>query len=327
MENKGDSSKFNECQVRLHNDLEHEIHGAGERKLVFIPGLMCDRAIWRYQIEHVLESEPNCEILTINNYGMSREMSANGSRSYLDRFNMSMYADDVKCLIDHYGWQRVTVIGISMGGMIALRFAVKYPLNTASLVLVNTHSGGFSGIPKLSGILGIAKHVICPGDATYFESIYGHTEKTVNERVVKNITSEYDVSHVSGHNINKLVTACTQIVAIFTHYITQAEFKVINEAKIPSLIVTGMNDNIIDPKASLDIYQNLENSELFIVKDSGHGLILEDHGEDKSVGHTFNIKLTEFIKHVYNNTCTIESIKPSKPVAKKKFFIGDTATE
>lgn len=295
---------------KLHNDVEHELHGNGEKKLIFIPGLMCDRALWKYQIEHILNNEQNCEILTVNNYGTVRDHKVNISRSYFDRFKISMYADDIKNLIDLYGWTKVTIIGISMGGMIALRFAVKYPQNTLSMILINTHSGGFSGFPKIVGIIGIIKHVIFPGKTTYFDTIYGNTKKTIADRIIQDITENYDISHLTKHNINKIITSFFQIIAIFAHYITQNEFDLINDAQIPSLIVTGMNDNIIDPNASLEMYQKLKNSELFILKESGHFLVLDDHDKVEGAGHVFNEKLSEFLQKIYDRE-KFNSIKES----------------
>ena len=59
-------------ETKIYCEMEYEIHGKGEHKIVLIPGLMTDKALWKYQVEHILQNEKDCEILAINNYGMKQ---------------------------------------------------------------------------------------------------------------------------------------------------------------------------------------------------------------------------------------------------------------
>lgn len=53
------------------------------------------------------------------------------------QFSFQQLAVNTKALLDKLGIQQVTVMGHSMGGMLATRFALLYPKETAQLVLVN----------------------------------------------------------------------------------------------------------------------------------------------------------------------------------------------
>lgn len=60
-------------------------------------------------------------------------------------YAMADYAADIAGLLDHVGWDRCRVIGISFGGMVAQEFAVTWPERVERLALLCTSSGGAGG--------------------------------------------------------------------------------------------------------------------------------------------------------------------------------------
>jgi len=57
-------------------------------------------------------------------------------------YSMSDYAADAAALLDHVGWDRCAVVGISFGGMVAQELAVTWPERITRLALVCTSPGG-----------------------------------------------------------------------------------------------------------------------------------------------------------------------------------------
>ena len=57
---------------------------------------------------------------------------------------------DVKAVIDTVGLSKVNILGFSLGGMVAMDFAMRYPECTESIVVVNSSIGGGSGKLRLS---------------------------------------------------------------------------------------------------------------------------------------------------------------------------------
>ena len=58
---------------------------------------------------------------------------------------MAEYGDDAAGLVDHLGWTRCHVVGVSFGGMVAQELAVRRPDLVDRLVLCCTSSGGAGG--------------------------------------------------------------------------------------------------------------------------------------------------------------------------------------
>jgi pimeloyl-ACP methyl ester carboxylesterase len=60
-------------------------------------------------------------------------------------YTMADYAADALALLDHIGWERCRVVGISFGGMVAQELAVTRPDRVERLALLCTSSGGEGG--------------------------------------------------------------------------------------------------------------------------------------------------------------------------------------
>src|SRR5690349_9093725 len=58
---------------------------------------------------------------------------------------MADYAADALALLDHVGWDRTRVVGVSFGGMVAQELAVTAPERVERLALLCTSPGGAGG--------------------------------------------------------------------------------------------------------------------------------------------------------------------------------------
>src|SRR5271168_3360552 len=69
-------------------------------------------------------------------------------------------AKDALALIDHLNWSQCHVVGVSMGGMIAVEFALLAPERVLSLSLLATHTGGLAGRAPFVGIRYILRSLV-----------------------------------------------------------------------------------------------------------------------------------------------------------------------
>jgi pimeloyl-ACP methyl ester carboxylesterase len=60
-------------------------------------------------------------------------------------YEMADYAADASALLDHVGWERARVVGVSFGGMVAQELAVTAPDRVERLALLCTSPGGAGG--------------------------------------------------------------------------------------------------------------------------------------------------------------------------------------
>ena len=79
------------------------------------------------------------DVLAYDQRGLGR--TSKPSKPYL----MADYADDAAALLDAVGWERVRVVGVSFGGMVALELALRHPDRVTKLALCCTSPGGEGG--------------------------------------------------------------------------------------------------------------------------------------------------------------------------------------
>ena len=60
-------------------------------------------------------------------------------------YRMADFADDAAALLDAVGWERVRVVGVSFGGMVALELVLRHPHRVDKIALCCTSPGGEGG--------------------------------------------------------------------------------------------------------------------------------------------------------------------------------------
>jgi 3-oxoadipate enol-lactonase len=118
------SAKINDVQ------LYYELHGAdGKPVVLFLHGLGSSVRDWELQLPAFAD---DYRVLLIDMRGHGRSDKPQGS------YTMSLWARDTIALLDQLKIDKVHLVGLSMGGMIAFQMAVDCPERIQSMVIANS---------------------------------------------------------------------------------------------------------------------------------------------------------------------------------------------
>jgi pimeloyl-ACP methyl ester carboxylesterase len=102
---------------------------ANGHSVVLFHGMNFFAAAYRDTIEVLRQA--GFRVIAIDRLGFGR------SSKPLVHYNLHMPAGNTKALLDHLSIPRAAIVGHSMGGMVATRFAASYPDTTTHVVMVN----------------------------------------------------------------------------------------------------------------------------------------------------------------------------------------------
>lgn len=112
--------------------LWYQEYGGQGLPLVLTHGFLMDADMFAPQVEALAGSH---RLVIWDQRGHGRTRSTGEPFTYWDS------AEDLRALLDHLGIERAVVGGMSQGGFIGLRFALRHPARTAGLVLIDSQAG------------------------------------------------------------------------------------------------------------------------------------------------------------------------------------------
>src|SRR6267142_77948 len=112
--------------------IHYEETGGTLGPMVLAHGILMDGQMFAPQIEAKI---PDWRVITWDARCHGETESTDDPFTYWD------LADDLKGLLDHLGIERAVIGGMSQGGFVALRFALRYPERVSALLLIDTQAG------------------------------------------------------------------------------------------------------------------------------------------------------------------------------------------
>lgn len=232
--------------------------GSGDKTIVFIHGLSDSLDYWR-RLSLMLNDEYNVLLYDLRGHGESEIGN--------EKFSMDILSDDLYNLFLKLNIQKASLIGLSLGGNIALTFTLKHPELVEKLVLMST----FSEIDEnLESKFKEFKEAINISYETFFDAIVKYV-------IPQDVYDENkEVLEIAKHM--KAETA--NIKAIENAIDIGAEFNVTGQlSKIASetLILYGRDDDIVSLNLANILKENIGDSKLIIFDNTKHDLLIGDN--------------------------------------------------
>ena len=226
--------------------------GAGE-PLLLIMGLGGSHREWRRIAPKLAEKY---RVIMFDNRGVGETISTD------EPFTIPLMASDAKAVLDAANVESAHILGMSMGGMIAQEFALTYPEMTRTLILTVTNCGGRESIlPKPEVLFALqGRGIATPEDAFWAMAPYIYDPNTPRETVAEDLAAR-EGKFTAPANFMR------QLQAIMTWQGTHSR---LSSIKAPTLVIGGVNDQLIPCANSKIIADEIPNSKLIELENSSH---------------------------------------------------------
>ena len=194
---------------------------------------------------------------------------AGNTRAAPGRYTMALLADDARRLLDHLGWQRAHVVGVSMGGMVSQELALGQRQRLLSLTLIATHGGGRRArLPTGAGALRFLQaNVARPRQriAALERLLFPPAYLARCDRRRLRAVLAADFSHPLPPRYR-----VSQLAAVASH---DTRRRLAALAGLPVLVVKPALDLLVRPAENDRLAQRIPGARLVTFPDAGHGLI------------------------------------------------------
>lgn len=182
--------------------------------------------------------------------------------------NVKAFAKYVKDFITYKGFERVILLGNSLGGHIALYHTKMYPEKMLGLIIT-----GSSGLYESA-----------MGDSYPRRGDYDYIQKKAEDVFYdpKIATKEIvDEVYTMANDRIKLIKTLTIAKSAIRHNMA----KDLPKMHVPTCIIWGKNDKVTPPEVAIEFDKLLPNSSLYWIDKCGHAAMMEHPDEFNGVMH------------------------------------------
>lgn len=243
--------------------------------VIFVPGITEFAGAFQFQFQGLQNS------YRLISYNLRQGLKRPGE------YTLDLLADDLRRFIEEVDLSGAVICGHSFGGLVALKFALRYPEMTRALVLIS----GFAAPPpdtsdRFLASISAAGHPFHRSLGARFKL---HMARLLSGGSPHALTMEYAMSAVrtiarQAEKTNQ--TTIDQRMRI----IRTSDFRAsLPEILAPSLIVVGAKDRPFFLSSAQEMYEGIPDASLEVLEDGGHFCFLTRHDQ-------FNAALDDFLK-------------------------------
>lgn len=233
--------------------------------LVLLPGLGGSMDDWDPAVTDGLAKKYKVIIFDNKGVASSKGITPN---------TVQAMADDAVDFINALNFNKVNIMGFSMGGFIAQRIVLTHPSLINKVILTGTGPQGAIGLSNLPNI--VAGTAGLSPEASFLkfgftESAQSTAEGKASYARIQLRTADRDLP-LNDNASNSQFTAVLSWAQPSADALTE-----IKKIKNPVLIVHGENDLPVSVQNAKNMAQNLDQAELVIFPDSGHASFYQYH--------------------------------------------------
>jgi pimeloyl-ACP methyl ester carboxylesterase len=227
--------------------------------LVMITGLSANKDWWPPEMIDNLKRKYT--LVLFDNRGAGRTDAPDMA------YSIPMLADDAAGLMEKLGLEQGFVFGFSMGGMIAQELTLNHPEKVAKLVLGCTTSG-FRYCPQPPEVLqALIKPDYTLEDTARIMFPPAYMEASPDE--VARFLERVAVAPIGAQAYVRQLLGCNDFDA----------YERDGDLKIPTLVLTGDQDFLIDQRNSEILARRIPGAKLIRYQGAGHGFFIQCHKE------------------------------------------------
>ena len=241
--------------------------------VIFLHGFPFSHAMWQSQTAVVAAAGYRAIAYDIRGHGQSDVGDG--------QYTIEGHVDDLIALMDRLKIPTAVIVGLSMGGYIALRALERHPDRFRAAALCDTRSESDPNEGRIKRAKGLAA-VKKTGSAAFADDF---VKAVFAEETLKNNPSTVAAIHDVIAHTPPLSIAGT-LLALAARTDTTAS---LSSIAIPTLILVGERDMTTPPDASRSMREKIRGSELHIIPGAAHMSNLENPA-------LFNEKLLAFLR-------------------------------
>jgi len=230
---------------------------AGDGPLVlFLHGIRGNRSNWAKQVD-TFSQRYRAAAWDARGYGDSDD--------HPGALQFEYFSGDVLRVIEHFGVEKIHLVGLSMGGRIARNVALRWPERLRSLTLVST-SPGFDAMPV--------------EEVTRFVT-ERRTRSPENVRKLLGSRARPEAFDVLWESVTQ--TRDDSYRKTLEASVAQDRGAPIENIRVPTLVVAGDEDTVYPPGMAREVARRIPGAELTLIKGAGHLVNLERPGRFNEV--------------------------------------------
>jgi len=237
-------------------NLHYNLYGSGV-PIILVHGLGMDQSMWDLQVP---DFSQNYQLIVYDLRGHGRSESPDHA------YSIELFADDLHHLLRHLGLRTSALLGLSLGGRILLRFALKYPEETRALILADAQSDTPpESVQRLENLAEIARQegIEKAAEAFFSWPLLQTLAKRKAERFQK---EKVRLAKASPIGLGRSCLAIAHMDPLTDH---------LTSIKAPTLVLAGVEDEAYLPY--LDLYvQRMPNCKRETIPRAGHLSNLEN---------------------------------------------------